>query len=486
MTITQLYWLAFLGYSALVIGLGISIYLKRKSAETTATFWSADRNLSGWSSGLSISAGMMSVSWSCVYGVQLFYWYGIGAIWLLLLPWLLTMGGFYIFAPMFRKLDAFSQPELLGKRFGPKTRQLLAPPLIAVFIVWAGAEIYAAGLLIAPFLNVSLTTALFLIALVVAVYSYTGGFEAVVSTDKIQFALVALFITIMAGIGLTAANFPDIGSLIDAGALAPKASPDLPQLLSPGIALIAMTFLAYLPGWIVETDIWVRLQAARSDAEARKAIIITASNSMLFVGLMPLLTGLCALMLYPPVDGIVPPSLQDGAVIFSVFMADHAPAWLAILLGTGLVAAAMSTVDTCSNIVALSFSYDLVEPAVKNRSREWLSHFARLSSVGAVAAAFIYALFTDSLWDIFYLSSGILTTTIFIPVIAAFRPSTSARQVQLSVIFGFLGTLIFYFLESRGQLTGISPQWLADTQVGYILYGFLCSLLGFFLGRKSN
>jgi len=486
MSITFLYWLAFISYSALVIGLGITIYRKRTEEPDTQSFWAAGRNLSGWSSGLSISAGMMSVSWSCVYGVQLFYWYGLGAVWLLVLPWLITIGGFYMFAPLFRKLNAFSQPELLGKRFGSRTRQLLAPPLIAVFIVWAGAEIYAAGLLIAPFLNVSLPTALFLIALVVAVYSYTGGFEAVVSTDKIQFALVALFITIMAGIGLTATDFPGLSRLLDAGSQAPKATAGLPQLFSPGIALIALTFMAYLPGWIVETDIWIRMQAAKSDAEARKAMVITAGNSMLFVGLMPLLTGLTALLLYPPVDGVIPAKLEDGAVIFSLFMAEHAPAWLAILLGTGLVAAAMSTVDTCSNIVALSFSYDLVEPALEERSPQWLGRFARFASVGAVAAAFIYALFTDSLWDIFYLSSGILTTTIFLPVIAVFRENTNVRQVQLSVVFGFIGTLLFYYLESRGYLTGIEPQWLADTQVGYILLGFLSSLLGFLLGWKGK
>ncbi len=118
MSLTSLYWLAFLGYSALVIGLGITIYRKRTDEPNTQSFWAAGRNLSGWSRGISKSAGMMSVSWSCVYGVQLFYWYGIGAVWLLLLPWLITIGGFYVFAPLFRKLDAFSQPELLGKRFG--------------------------------------------------------------------------------------------------------------------------------------------------------------------------------------------------------------------------------------------------------------------------------------------------------------------------------------------------------------------------------
>jgi len=201
MTATFYYWIGFITYAILVIGIGFYVWLKEKRSgkqSDNEAYWEASRNLSFWSVGLSISASMMSISWSCVYGVQLFYWYGWGGAWLLIIPWLVTMSGFYFFAPRFRSLKVFSQPELLEKRFGARTRQLLAPALIIVFITWTGAEIYAAGQIIAPFLGISLRWTLFLITVVVAVYTYTGGFEAVISTDKIQFALVAFFITVIA------------------------------------------------------------------------------------------------------------------------------------------------------------------------------------------------------------------------------------------------------------------------------------------------
>ncbi len=491
MNTTLFYWIAFLLYSFTVISVGVYIWRrdkKRAKMFETASYWSANKNLSGWASGFSISASMMSISWSCVYGVQLFYWYGIGAAWLLIIPWLITMGGFYFFAPTFRKLQAFSQPELLEKRFGVRSRQLLAPALIFVFIVWGGAEIYAAGITIAPFLGVSVPTALFLIALVVAIYSYTGGFAAVVSTDKIQFALVAGFIAIMAAIGLTAVfEKSTVVHLFDATLTAPKNAPGTPWYLSPGIALISMTFFAYLPGWLVETDVWIRLQAARSTAEARKGILVASVNSLVFVGLLPMLIGLAALVLYPPLQGEIPADLADGALIFNALMRDYTPDWLSVLLGIGLVAAAMSTVDTCGNVVALSASYDLAEPSLKSRfSRRQLEALARWMSVGAIFIAFVYALFTESLWDIFYLSSGVLTTTVFLPVIAVFLPNSTVRQVNVSIVMGFLGTLFFYFLESRGHLAAIEPQWLAETQVGYILLGFLCGAAGFLIGKEKN
>ncbi len=474
------YWIGILLYSGTVIGVGFYVWLRDKrkgKAQDNDAYWEASRNLSAWSVGLSISASMMSVSWSSVYGVQLFYWYGIGGAWLLIIPWLLTMAGFFIFAPLFRKFEVFSQPQLLAKRFGVRTAQLLAPALILVFITWAGAEIYAAGILIAPFLGITLPQTLFFIALVVAIYSYSGGFEAVVSTDKIQFVLVAVFITVIAFLGWHA--LPKGASVLNTPT--PPKALNNHKFISSGWALILMTFIAYLPGWIVETDVWIRLQAARNNAQARKGIFIAGINSAVFVGLLPFVIGASALILFPPVNGQAPAEIQDGALIFTVFMQKYAPLWLNLALSIGLIAAAMSTIDTCGNVAALSFSHDLLEPVLSKRwPAKKLNLFARISSVSAVFIAFVYALFTNSLWDIFYLSSGLLTTTVFIPVISSFFKSTKKMQVNLSIVLGFLSTLIFYFLESNGLLRNFEPHAVAQTGLGYILWGFGFAVIGFF------
>jgi solute:Na+ symporter, SSS family len=477
------YWLGFIAYSLAVIGIGLYVWLRGKQSgqqDDNVEYWEASRNLSFWSVGLSISASMMSISWSCVYGVQLFYWYGWGGAWLLIIPWLITMAGFFTFAPRFRKFKAFSQPQLLEKHFGQKSRQMLAPALIVVFITWTGAEIFAAGTLIAPFLGLSLNWTLFLITLVVAIYTYSGGFKAVVSTDKIQFILVAFFVTTIAILGVQALP---AGSSLWHIPLPPKANLTQ-QFFTPGLALITITFFAYLPGWLIETDVWIRLQAARSDRAARGGVFLAGINSFIFVGVMPLIIGLSALHLFPPQDGIIPAQLQDGALIFTVFMQNYAPMALSIFLVVGLIAASMSTIDTCGNIVALSFSYDLLEPQLQNK---WPAHklnqLARISSVAAIFASFVYAVFTESLWDIFYLSSGILTTTVFIPVVSSFLRGTKPIQVKLAIICGLVSTLVLYFLESRGLLKGIEPAFIAETGLGYIIWGFLCSLAGFIAGK---
>ena len=474
------YWTGFIVYSIVVIAIGFRVFFREKRSgleSDNSEFWTASRSLSGWAIGLSISASMMSISWSGMYGVQLFYWYGVGGMWLLIVPWLVNMALFYWLAPRFRQLNVFSQPELMHKRYGNSARLIIAATLLFVFIAWGGAEVYAAGQIIAPFLGITPQTTYLLIALVVAAYSYTGGFAAVVSTDKIQFALVAVFMTVIAGLawGQTDWNMETLQSLSP-----PKQEAGM--WIAPGITLILLTAVAYLPGWLVETDLWIRLQSARSHAEARKGIVVASVNSLIFVGIAPAIIGLAALQLFPPVDGVIPAYLNDGALIFSEVLSRFAPAWLSLVLSIGLIAAAMSTIDTCSNIVALSLSRDIVEPVLMKRKPDAavINRLARLSSVIAVFLSYLYALFTDSLWDIFYLSSGLLTTVVAIPVISTFFKKINSRQVLSAMSTGLISTFIFYFLEKFDLLQSIEPEAIADTGLGYILWAFFLSLLALF------
>jgi len=484
---SEIYWSGFAAYCVLVIVVGYRAYRRNVKAQpvfNTQNFWSANKSLSAASTGLSISASMMSISWSCVYAVQLVYWYGIGALWLLTIPWLLAMAGFYVLAPRFRRMAAFSQPEMIARRFGQRARELLALPLAFVFVIWCGAEIYAAANILAPLMQCSPRLLLFLIALVVATYSYLGGFAAVVATDRIQYAFVAFFIFMIAGLGwqeVTAHETP--AAFWRALPTPPKALSSSQDIFSAGLPLILMTLFAYLPGWLVETDVWLRLQAARSLRAARQGVLIATTNSIIFIGVCPLIIGLSALYLYPPVDGIIPAHLNDGAAIFTAIMQAHVPLWLGVILSVGLASAAMSTIDTCGNVVALSLCYDVIEPRLKNRARLNREKLVRLMSAAAIALAYVYSLFTESLWDIFYLSSGVLTTTIALPMLALFMRAVTQRQIHAAIIGGFLTTLVAYFAESRGFLKSIEPAWLNATGLGYILWGVAGSVTGFIAAR---
>jgi SSS family solute:Na+ symporter len=485
-------WVAFVGYCAIAIWVGVRAG-RRGDVAAGADFWTAGRNLSGFEVGVSLSAGFLSVSWSCVYAVQLFYWYGLSAIWLMTVPWLVALLGIYWLTRRYHSLDAFSQPEMVARRFGHAARAVVASALAFVFLVWAGAEIYVAANLLAPQLGVERWILIVAIATVVGIYSVAGGFRAVVDTDKLQYAVVTLYILAMAWLaqrGLVAAGTSGAGVGGDVGG-APLllqlpltgAKSHLPwhHMLGGGLAMVLLTFVAYLPGWLFETDLWIRVQAARDARAARQGVIFAAANSVLFVGLLPAFIGISALALFPMENGQFPAAIgteADG--IFAALVTSFSPGWLAPLVAMGLVAAAMSTIDTCANVVALSVAYDLLQ--AHRRPTPEARRLARVATLGAVGGAALFALGTESLWDVFYLSSGVLTTAVAFPVAAVFLPWATGRMVTWSATAGFTGTAGAYFLEVYGPLTGLEPAWLAGSGLGFILWGAAAALVGALAG----
>lgn len=471
-------WIAFLLYAALAIGLGWRV--QRRTADP-ASYWTAGRQLPGSAVGLSISAGFMSVSWSCVYAVQLFYWYGLGALWLITIPWLLSLWGIYLLARRYHALPAFSQPEMVGQRFGPGARKAVALSLTIVFLVWGGAEMYVAATLLAPGLDIPVPTLIIIIGLIVGIYSAMGGFGAVVATDKMQYVLVGLYILAMGWLALQGiSRLPEGWPGIHIAAA--RSGQSWTSLLSPGLAVIALTFIGYLPGWIFETDLWLRVQAARDAQAARRGVVIAGVSALLFVGLLPLVIGIAALGLFPLEAGAIPALAgTEGDAIFAALVTRYAPAWLAVLVAVGLVAAAMSTIDTSVNVMALSIGYDLLSrgPAATAGTR------SRWVTIAATAGTVLFALNTQSLWDIFYLSSGILTTAVAFPVAAIFMPKVRKAGVAASSLAGLAGILLAYFLEVYGPLKDWEPAWLADTGLGFILWGILAATAGYLVGGRS-
>jgi SSS family solute:Na+ symporter len=381
-------WIAVSLYALAAIYLG---WWANSQTEDGASFWTAGRSLGTASVGLSISAGFMSVSWSCVYAVQLFYWYGLAALWLITVPWLLALIGIYFLTSKYHALPAFSQPEMIAVRFGIGSKRIVALALSFVFLVWGGAEIYVAANLLAPALDISVFWTVTGICFVVGVYTTLGGFRAVVSTDKLQYVIVAFYILTMGWLALNGLWETKQRLLPTLETATFKSARPWNDLAGPGILTIVIGLIAYLPGWLFETDLWLRVQAAKTSRQARRGMLIAAGNALLFVGLLPLLIGVTALALFPPVDGLAPAIIgNQGDTIFVALVQSYAPVWLAMLAAVGLVAAAMSTIDTCINVMALSIAYDLFALHEKTDGKQ----LSRYITILAVAAAGIFALNT--------------------------------------------------------------------------------------------
>ena len=432
-------------YAAIVIAFS---FLSKKKGETEESFWTDNRQVGGLRSGISLSATFMSISWSVAYGIEVFLNYGTGGFFVLSLPWLIVLGIFFILAPKLRDIPVFSQPELIGKKFGKKAATLSAIPILLVFVIWAGAELAVAAKIIGLATETDYTFILLFSVLIIAVYMSLSGIEAVIITDVIQYSIIVVFFIIMLFAGKNS-------EMENPAVMAwPK------DRINP--FFIFLTFLAYLPGWLVETDIWIRLQITKNGKEARKAMAVAFINAFLFVFIFPM-----------AVAFFVPENIKSGekAIFYLISLLKNKV--LLSLAAIGLVAASMSTIDTCLNVAAMTLSYDLKKKKTKtfNIVSIWI--------VSLLAA--ISGLYFDSLKDAFYLSSGIFSTTLFYPVMAAYSKRNLKKGVEAVLISAPVFTIISYIAEKYGYLKIPNANG-----IGYILISVIFSTIVFlaFSGKE--
>ncbi len=435
-----IYLVVFIAYIVLVLGF---TFISKRISDADG-FWTENRSVSGLRAGISLSATFMSISWSVVYGIEVFLQYGLGGFFVLSLPWIIVLSVFLWLAPRLRNIPVFSQPELISGKFGKSAGKLAAIPILLVFIIWAGAEMDVAASLLAGTMGMSQPLLLFIIATVIAIYMSFSGTNAVIVTDVIQYILVALFFIIILYAGFSSRPVNPIVLKLDFHRIQPL--------------FIMLTFIAYLPGWLAETDIWIRLQITRNGREARKAMGISLVNAVLFVFLMPML-----------VAAFLPAGMTSGTKGVAWLLARiHHPFFVA-LAAVGLIAASMSTIDTCINVAAMTLSFDLTKKRTlsRNIAAVWLT----------AVLAFLFGIYSNSLKDAFYLSSGILSTTLFLPVLACYLPVGKKTGVVSVLALAPVLTIVFYAFEKYG--------WFAipgANGISYILISFGAALLLFFGG----
>jgi SSS family solute:Na+ symporter len=202
-----------------------------------------------------------------------------------------------------------------------------------------------------------------------------------------------------------------------------------------------------------------------------------------------MIVAFCALVVFPPVDGAAATAVDSKAYsIISAFIAKM-PLGLAFFMVIGIIAAQMSTIDTFVNVAALHVSYDLIDPLLlKNAPEKTRLHVGRLVSVLVIVVGLCLAFISESLGDIYYVSSGVLSASIAVPLFFIFWKRTTHAAVLVASATGFFGTVGGYWYEYK-FLNGVDPAaptyyakllpvWLQGSYCyNYLAFGVLLSLI---------
>ncbi len=483
---TTPFWIAAVLYIAGMILVGILTRVRRHLQSrsdplSTLEYWLAKRELPFWRLGMSLTAGWLMLGW-VGFGMSQVYMYGVTGLWILPIPWFILCFIVIAMVPFVRRLPAVSLPQAIEKRFGPGARTLLAVFSAGVFLAWTQAELFMGGSLLAPFLGIPAWVCMILLTLPIAIYTYMGGFRAIVMTDVLQFVLMTVFMAVLAVTAVSAASAASNGDIM--GALRASAPPWSGQgnALDPwflGLLFPIVLLIGYLPGWLIEQDLVQRVQAMKSTKEARKGAILALFLITIFVLVLPSITAFCSLVVFPPVEGVPPDAIGGGALGIIPAFISRLPIGLAVFMMIGIMACQMSTVDTFAQVTAMPLAYDLVEPAQIRRKvdREKRLAATRVISVAAVVAALACALISNTLGDVYYISSGVLSACIAVPAFFIFWRRTTLPAVMTAAVAGFVGTVGMYWYEYKflqfadpalpHYYTDVLPSWLAGAY-GYI------------------
>ena len=314
------------------------------------------------------------------------YSYGLSAAWYVIAAGI----GFVLvsfIAPYFRKAQASTVPQIIGKRYGKASHIFTAFTSIAALFMATGAQIIATASIINVVTGLSFQTAAVVITVVVIAYTMVGGFASVAAANLMH----VLFITV----GMTIAMFVMVGNEAVGGfaALFSKASTvtdangaglDLLSMTKIGlptiIGYIAMYFMTFPTGQEI-----VQTYCSAKDGKSAKVGSVIAGLLSAAYAIVPAIIGLIA---YVCIDGYAvgaqKNALADATMTF-------APAVVAGIVLAAVVAATMSSASGNMIGTATMFTNDVFRPYINGGKQDdkkeiWISRVVMVV-VGCVGLA---------------------------------------------------------------------------------------------------
>ncbi len=299
--------------------------------------------------------------------------------------------GALVFGRYLRRSEALTVPEFFGKRFASRRVQIVAGLTTVV-----GLGAYLLGVMQgAGIMFEELTGLPYWVGLVLVWLTYTGfilysGSQGVVLTDTIMFLIFSV-----AAIGGSLYIIGDLGgwSSVIEGLLAQSDKPDIAlwhgvvqgegaTFSSPGEALTWGLTLGLVWAAVLAASPWQssRYLMARNEHVVMRSAMLTAVALAVFYALM-MMTGAAINLYDPTLDG-------ERSMVWAAL--NVLPAWLGILILTGVFAAGLSSCSTFLSIIGFSLANDILPAA---RSEAAAMRASRIGVLGAGLVTLLLALF---------------------------------------------------------------------------------------------
>ena len=495
--------LAFILYFVVILVIGIFFFFKSKDGGEKEYFLGG-RSMGPWVTALSAQASDMS-GWLLMGFPGSIIAFGLGKVWIGIGLALGTIANWIFVARRLRRFsqaanDSITLPQYLTNRFAtsnPALKVVCAIIFLISFTVYvasafnAGAEVFAT---VIPWFETRKLAAMVIFAVLVLIYTFLGGYKAVCWTDFFQglLMLVALISTpfIMLLIGKFDSSF--------AGAFAEGITEFGSNPFSASWTDI-ISGLGWGLGYFGMPHILVRFMAIRNSKLVKKSSTVAITWLILTLGATIMIAWLGRTYLLNGTNSLAAALLPTGSQsrIFIEVALDIFPPFIAGLMLSAIIAAAMSTADSQLLVASSSFTSDLYNPIFrKNKANDkellWVGRiivfcvtmialFIAASGLGKANswASNIMAM-VENAWGLFGSAFGPVV------ILSLFWKRLTYKGAIAGIIGGAVADIAWLVLFTSTVTTPI----VCDTKIYEIVPGFIigaiCTVVFTLLDKKPS
>jgi len=397
--------------------------------------------------------------------------------------------GIYIFAAFalsrkLREANFTSLPEILDRYYGRGAATFGA--LASIFYSVPALSLFALGRITEVVFGIDARLGALLLGSVALLYTLWGGLWAVAITDTIQFVLMCVTLAIAIPILMSElGGFDAVALIAPEGYFAPFGG--IPFWLMIAYAATGISIL-------VDPGYYQRIFAARSPKQARNAMLISVAIWMAYDWLV---TAGGMLARAGVASGAIPADIHSNdALLMAVTMA--LPVGLTGLFLAGVLATAMSTVDSYSLVSGSNIIFDIYRPLRNPNASD--AQLVRLTKYGIVFSwilGFGMAFLFERLMALWVFMATMLTSTVLVPIfLALYWKGRKTKTAGLTSCAAGLASVALYYvgIQQLGVSNDVYGTYIWTFSIGetsislwqeYALFFSLpMSFIGFLVGNQ--
>jgi len=358
--------ISFIIYLIIIFILGIIAY---RQTHNLADYMLGGRRLG--SGVVALSAGASDMSGWLLLGLPgALYANGLNQIWIAVgliigayLNWLFVASRLRVYTETAN--NALTIPEFLHNRFHSNLLRIISALLIFLFFTfYVSSGLVSGAILFESSFGLSYTSALWMGAIVIMLYTFIGGFLAVSWTDVFQAILMLLALIVVPLVTLF-----EVGGWQAMSVIEPSRLDVFKDMSLLGI----ISLMAWGLGYFGQPHILVRFMAIKSVQEMPKARRIGMSW-MIVSTLGAVLTGFIGIAYFADNP------LENSEKVFLVLSQVLFNPWVAGFLLAAILSAIMSTIDSqllvSSSAITDDFYQAYLRPNASQRELVWVGRFS--------------------------------------------------------------------------------------------------------------